>query len=73
MSGGSHTTLIRLEGKSSKSIKVLRVFFAKLIDVLRVNPKLLFYGGVSLINGIAQYKILTEAVGGFYTSPVLAT
>ena len=26
---------------------------AKLIDVLRVNPKSLFYGGVSLINGIA--------------------
>ena len=28
---------------------------AKLINVLRVNPKSLFYGGVSLINGIAQF------------------
>ena len=53
MSGGSHATLIHLEGKSSKSIKVLRVF-CKLIDVLRVNPKLLFNGGVSLINRIAH-------------------
>ena len=43
MSGGLHANLIRLEGKSSQ-----------LINVLRVNPKSLFYGGVSLINGIAH-------------------
>ena len=24
---------------------------------MRVNPKLLFYGGISLINGIAHYKM----------------
>ena len=50
---------------------VLRVnllkFFAKLIDVLRVNPKSLFYGGVSLMNGIAQWKDLRPLMLGFFT------
>ena len=55
MSRGLHAILKCLAGKSSKLIKVLRVYsFAKVIEVLRVYSMSLFHDGISLMNGIAH-------------------